>query len=88
MGLFWSMIQEPGQKPGRRLLKSDVTTPLITHLYVLHGVIPSYQCLTEIEDKNYLVHTTFDRMYMAEGVERIEVMHGRLVGTVFIPAGQ
>ena len=87
MGLIWSMSQEPGQKPGKRMMKSDVTTSLITHLYVLHGMIPPDECLSFIEDKNWLAYVTFGRLYMAEGVKRIEVRHGRLVGTLFIPAG-
>ncbi len=85
MGLFWSMIQEPGQHKGRRILKRDVTTPLDSHIFVLRGTVPEKDILTD--DNESLCSTVCHRSYMAEGVSRTEVRAGRLSGTLFIPPG-
>ncbi len=85
MGLIWSMIQEPGQRPGRRVIKNDVTTPLITEIAVLGGFL----CEPEVLDPGteVLTQTSSERFYMARDVRRKEVTEGRLRGTLFIPGG-
>ena len=87
MGLIWSQKQEPGQKPGRRLTKTDITTPIVTHVYVLEDTVAPGDFLDLINRGIWLAHTSCDRIHMAEGVERIVVHSGRLMGTLFIPAG-
>jgi len=87
MGFVWSQKQEPGQKPGRRLVKQNVTTPLVTDFYTLEGLMDPNEGLQSINSGHWLAHASCDRWYMADGVKRIEVRDGRLVGTLFIPAG-
>ena len=88
MGLIWSMVQQPGQSPGRRLIKLDVTTPLVTTLAVFAGAVDGAETLSsEYREKYCLASCTCERWYMAEGVERIPITGGRLHGTLFIPQG-
>jgi len=87
MGFVWSQKQEPGQKPGCRLVKHDVTTPLVTRFYALQGLMDPNEGLQSVNSGHWLAHTLYERSYMADGVKRIEVRDGRLVGTLFIPSG-
>ncbi len=87
MGLIWSMIPEPGQRPGRRIIKKDVTTPLTTEITVLNGFLEGQEVLAKVQTDR-LACTLSERFYMASGVERIEVTEGRLKGTLFIPEGK
>ncbi|KAK2166643.1 hypothetical protein LSH36_37g11018 [Paralvinella palmiformis] len=86
MGFVWSQKQEPGQKPGCRLVKHDVTTPLVTRFYALQGLMDPNEGLQSVNSGHWLAHTLYERSYMADGVKRIEVRDGRLVGTLFIPS--
>jgi hypothetical protein len=87
MGFIWSLQAEPDQPPGRRLVKRDVTTPIVARVYVLEGKMSSAECLESITRGRWLAHSSCDRLHMADGVERIVVRDGRLLGTLFIPAG-
>jgi len=87
MGLFWSLIQEPGQKPGRRFITYDARKPMTNKLYVLLGMLEAKQCLEYIAGDQVLARKTIERIYMADGVQRTEVRQGRLVATLFMPAG-
>ncbi len=87
MGLIWSMIPEPGQRPGRRIIKKDVTTPLTIEIAVLNGFLEGQDVLAK--DQTELIDCTLsERFYMESGVQRMEVTEGRLKGTLFLPEGK
>ncbi|XP_053469710.1 acyl-coenzyme A thioesterase 5 isoform X2 [Ictalurus furcatus] len=72
MGLFWSMLPE---SPHKKLLKRDASSPAVFHIEV-H------------KDGQILTEETTERRFMADGVQRVPVRHGRLRGTLFIPPGE
>ena len=85
MGIFWSMVQAPGQKEGLRLMKKDLNTPMTTNIALYNDHIsgdtirenhPVPICLTSV-----------DRWYKAEGVKREIVRDGRIRGVLYLPAG-
>ena len=90
MGIFCTLVQEPGQKPGRRLIKKDVTTPLTFRLSLYSGHVTS--CDTLLEEcnrhRNLLASGECQRWYMWGGVRRIQLTDGRLKGTFFLPKGK
>ena len=85
MGLFWSMKQEPEQQRGLRIVKRDVTTPLVTTLAVYDG---HREDLHEMLHSKALATSSIERWYMASHVTRAEVREGDLHGTLFIPEGR
>ena len=84
MGIFWSMRQEPGQKRGLRIIKRDVTTPLVTSLSMYHGHLKDF---SEMITSKPLATGSAERCYMASHVTRTEVRAGDLLGTLFMPKG-
>ena len=90
MGLFCSLIQEPGQEPGRRLLKKDVTTPLHFTLSLFSGHVTS--CDEFFRDshlkKDLLASAECHRWYMGPGVRRTPLTGLRQRGTLFVPKGE
>ncbi|KAK3742756.1 hypothetical protein QZH41_018965, partial [Actinostola sp. cb2023] len=82
MGFIWSLKPEPDQRPGRRLMKRDVTKPYLVDLEVLDGHIDQI-------DNSYapLCSLTIERHYMGVGVRRVTVHEGRIWGTLFLPPG-
>ncbi|KAK3745590.1 hypothetical protein QZH41_016232 [Actinostola sp. cb2023] len=82
MGFIWSLKPEPDQRPGRRLMKRDVTKPYLVDLEVLDGHIHQI-------DNSYapLCSLTIERHYMGAGVRRVAVHEGRIWGTLFLPPG-
>ncbi|XP_019647404.1 PREDICTED: acyl-coenzyme A thioesterase 1-like isoform X1 [Branchiostoma belcheri] len=86
MGLFWSLQPSPGQKPGLRLRKKDVSTPFLVDLSLHDGHVD----VTGEEENlpDCLAATTVERWYLGEGVERIPVREGRVRGTLFLPPGE
>ncbi|KAI8495155.1 myristoyl-CoA hydrolase [Branchiostoma belcheri] len=85
MGLFWSLQPSPGQKPGLRLRKKDVSTPFLVDLSLHDGHVD----VTGEEENlpDCLAATTVERWYLGKGVERIPVREGRVRGTLFVPPG-
>ncbi|XP_031572536.1 acyl-coenzyme A amino acid N-acyltransferase 1-like [Actinia tenebrosa] len=81
MGFMWAMKPEPGQKPGRRLLKRDVTKPYLVNIDVLDGHVDADN------EETPLSSLTIKRYYMGSGVRRIEVKVGRIRGSLFLPPG-
>jgi dienelactone hydrolase len=74
MGLIWSMqlaAHEPNQGP---FFRDVPTSPL------------PIQFVAEV-DEAPVARTTVERMYVADGVERIPVREHGLVGTLFVPPG-
>lgn len=72
MGLFWSMLPE---SPHKKLLKRDASSPVLIHIEALH-------------DGQIVTQETNERRFLADGVQKVPVRHGRLRGTLFIPPGQ
>jgi len=83
MGLFWSMVQSPGQLSGLRLSKKDVTTPYKTEISLYSGHLTCAEC----SKQEPLARKCVDRYYLAEGVERIPIRHERIEATLFVPKG-
>ncbi|XP_019633789.1 PREDICTED: acyl-coenzyme A thioesterase 1-like [Branchiostoma belcheri] len=84
MGLFWSMQPSPGQKPGLRLRKKDVSTPFLVEVSVHEGNV------AVMGEKNLacLATKTIERWYLGDDVKRIPVKEGRVRGTLFLPPGK
>jgi len=73
-GPLWSMTAEPGCV--NRLWPSDTKKPLEYTFSI---------CNDTSSRKETLASTSITRSYLTEGVKRIEVREGGLVGTLFIP---
>ena len=85
MGIFWSMVQAPGQKEGLRLMKKDMTTPMTTNITVFNDHLTVDTIRAASSDPVCL--GSIDRWYMGPGVKREVVRHGRTRGVLYIPAG-
>ena len=81
MGLFWSLAASSGQGEGVRLVKKDVSVPLLYTIQVLRET-SEYLPLRDV-----LAETKVEKLYMKKGVRRVTVNEGPLRGTVFIPEG-
>ncbi|XP_045892687.1 peroxisomal succinyl-coenzyme A thioesterase-like [Micropterus dolomieu] len=82
MGLLWSLRPFPGSKPGLRLRKVNVQTPMEVTISVYQG----HQ--TEgFMDQVPLASVVVERWYMAPGVRRIPITEGGLTATLFLPSG-
>ena len=85
MGLFWSMKPTPDMRRGMRLLKADVTTPLVARLDVHsdHVTVLDSRC----PPSTPLVSAEVRRWYKSPDVDRVLVRDGELFGTMFVPKG-
>uniref|UniRef100_A0AAZ1Y5A6 Acyl-CoA thioesterase 19 n=1 Tax=Oreochromis aureus TaxID=47969 RepID=A0AAZ1Y5A6_OREAU len=82
MGLLWSLRPIPGSKPGLRMRKKNIQTPMEVTVSVYQG----HQ--TEgFADLVPLSGVVVERWYMAPGVRRIPVTEGGLTATLFLPSG-
>ncbi|XP_027128903.1 acyl-coenzyme A thioesterase 4 isoform X1 [Larimichthys crocea] len=82
MGLLWSLRPVPGTKPGLRLRKVNVQTPMEVTISVYQG----HQ--TEgFMDQVPLVGVLVERWYMAPRVRRIPITENGLTATLFLPSG-
>nr|XP_040019823.1 peroxisomal succinyl-coenzyme A thioesterase-like [Gasterosteus aculeatus aculeatus] len=82
MGLMWSLRPVPGSKPGLRMRKMNVLTPMEVTISVYRGH------LTEgFVDQVPLAAVVVERWYMAPGVRRVPVTEGGLTATLFLPSG-
>ncbi|XP_073327977.1 peroxisomal succinyl-coenzyme A thioesterase-like [Pagrus major] len=82
MGLLWSLRPVPGSKPGLRLRKTNVQTPMEVTISVYQG----HQ--TEgFMDQVPLASALVERWYMAPGVRRIPITEDGLTATLFLPPG-
>ncbi|XP_036433189.1 peroxisomal succinyl-coenzyme A thioesterase-like isoform X2 [Colossoma macropomum] len=82
MGLMWSMRPVPGSRPGLRLRKKDVLSPMFFHISVYDGhITQGFSQLTA------LVTRVIERWYMAPGVQRVSLQEKGVQGTLFIPPG-
>ena len=85
MGLFWSMTACPNHKYGTRYMKNDLSKPLVITITVHKGHLDSSACR---QDKDYIASKTVERWYMSKTVERVEVHHGRVRGSLLKPKGK
>ncbi|XP_035013170.1 peroxisomal succinyl-coenzyme A thioesterase [Hippoglossus stenolepis] len=82
MGLLWSLIPVPGSKPGLRMRKLNVQTPMEVTISVYQG----HQ--TEgFVDLVSLASVLVERWHMAPGIRRIPITEGGLTATLFLPPG-
>ncbi|XP_028286774.1 acyl-coenzyme A thioesterase 4-like isoform X2 [Parambassis ranga] len=82
MGLLWSLRPVPGSKPGLRMRKKNVQTPMEITVSVYQG----HQ--TEgFVDQVPLTGVVVERWYMAPGVQRIPISEDGLTATLFLPSG-
>ncbi|XP_039988269.1 acyl-coenzyme A thioesterase 1-like [Xiphias gladius] len=82
MGLLWSLRPVPGSRPGLRMRKMNVQTPMEVTISVFQG----HQ--TEgFLDQVPLACVMVERWYMAPGVRRIPITVDGLTATLFLPSG-
>ncbi|CAG2248546.1 ACOT1_2_4 [Mytilus edulis] len=86
MGLFWSIIQDPGQEPaGRRYMKRTVKTPQEVTIPLYEG----HLTLENVHSDKFkpLAMKTIESLFKRNDVTRVEIKHDRLKETLFIPPG-
>ena len=81
--MFWSMQQSPGQRPGLRYFKRDVTTPMDIILSVYNDHVGA----ESLDNKVPLATTLVQKTYMGPNVERQKVHTGRIRGMLYKPKG-
>ncbi|XP_072030525.1 acyl-coenzyme A amino acid N-acyltransferase 1-like [Amphiura filiformis] len=84
MGLFWSMLQSPGQRQGLRFAKLDVDSPIDVNLSLHKG----FQDIATINNSVPMANTGIERWYKADNVERIPVRFGKVRGMMLKPKGK
>ncbi|XP_069019193.1 peroxisomal succinyl-coenzyme A thioesterase-like [Embiotoca jacksoni] len=82
MGLLWSLRPVPGSKPGLRMRKKNVQTPM----EVTISVYQDHQAENFV-DLVPLAGVVVERWYMAPGVRRIPITEENLTATLFLPSG-
>uniref|UniRef100_A0A3P9KER2 Acyl-CoA thioesterase 19 n=1 Tax=Oryzias latipes TaxID=8090 RepID=A0A3P9KER2_ORYLA len=82
MGLLWSLKPVPGSKPGLRMRKKNVQTPMVVTISVFKG-----HHTEAFMDQVPLASWVVERWYMAPGVRRIPITEQQLTGTLFLPPG-
>ncbi|KAL9978504.1 hypothetical protein ACROYT_G016029 [Oculina patagonica] len=90
MGFLWSMTRAPGQRQGLRLVKRDVTKPYYIQLNCFDGHLSPEDGFVNMLKENSLqpiARSSLEKLYMADGVQRIPVRVGRVRGTLFLPPG-
>jgi len=75
MGLIWSMTPADEDKKYDMLLRSPELAPMMVTFSVI------------VNDET-VASQTVERLYLASGVERVEVRDDGLFGTLFLPAGE
>ena len=86
MGIFWCMVQAPGQREGLRLMKKDMDTPLTTNISIYEGHLSAD--IIHKTPPGPLSLASVDRWYKAQGVKKQVVRDGRLRGILYLPAGK
>uniref|UniRef100_A0A672R1Z9 Acyl-coenzyme A thioesterase 4-like n=1 Tax=Sinocyclocheilus grahami TaxID=75366 RepID=A0A672R1Z9_SINGR len=82
MGVLWSMRPVPECKPGRRLRKNNVQTPIKVVFSVHEGHLAK-----GFKHHTPLTSATAECWYLAPEVQSVEVTEGEIKGTLFIPSG-
>lgn len=82
MGLLWSLKPVPGSRPGLRLRKKEVHTPMVIHISVYQGHMHE-----GFKEAKALACAVAERWYMAPGVQRVSISENGIIGTLFLPPG-
>lgn len=82
MALLWSLRPVPGSKPGLRMRKKNVETPMEVSVSVFLGHLSE-----GFSEHRALAAVVVERWYMAPGVQRIPVTEHSLTATLFLPPG-
>ncbi|XP_042266761.1 peroxisomal succinyl-coenzyme A thioesterase-like [Thunnus maccoyii] len=82
MGLLWSLRPVPGSKPGLRMRKMNVQTPMEIRISVYQGH-STEGFITQVP----LTSVFVERWYMAPGIVRVPITEGGLTATLFLPSG-
>ncbi|XP_044211586.1 peroxisomal succinyl-coenzyme A thioesterase-like [Thunnus albacares] len=82
MGLLWSLRPVPGSKPGLRMRKMNVQTPMEIRISVYQGH-STEAFITQVP----LASVFVERWYMAPGIVRVPITEGGLTATLFLPSG-
>ncbi|XP_061629971.1 peroxisomal succinyl-coenzyme A thioesterase-like isoform X1 [Phyllopteryx taeniolatus] len=81
MGLLWSIRPVPGSKPGLRMRKMNVQTPMEFTISVYQDHI------TDFTDQVPQASQLVERWYMAPGILRTPITDCGLSATLFLPSG-
>ena len=86
MGLFWSMAGEPGFEKQSFLFKRNLTTPLVSKIFIY----PQFQTIEDMRNNiiNPILCSEIHRWYKAQNVKSIEVEDGTVRGVLFVPVGK
>ncbi|XP_060081613.1 acyl-coenzyme A amino acid N-acyltransferase 1-like [Ylistrum balloti] len=86
MGLVWSLQPIPGQRPGLRLFKKDVTTAQT----IKFEVFTEHRAFDHLHEISIppLSTTEVLRWYKGKNVKRVPVEVGNIRGVLFIPPGK
>uniref|UniRef100_A0A8C2GV18 Uncharacterized protein n=1 Tax=Cyprinus carpio TaxID=7962 RepID=A0A8C2GV18_CYPCA len=82
MGLLWSMRPVPGSRPGLRLRKMNILTPIVIHISVYGGHLSQ-----GFSQQTPLATSVIERWYVAPGVQRVNIRENGVRGTLFLPPG-
>uniref|UniRef100_A0A3B4ZLK6 Acyl-coenzyme A thioesterase 4-like n=1 Tax=Stegastes partitus TaxID=144197 RepID=A0A3B4ZLK6_9TELE len=82
MGLLWSLRPVPGSKPGLRMRKKNVETPMEVTISVYQG-----HQTDGFVNQVPLASVLIERWYMAPGVRRVPITDCGLTATLFLPTG-
>ncbi|XP_067446955.1 acyl-coenzyme A thioesterase 5-like [Thunnus thynnus] len=83
MGLLWSLRPVPGSKPGLRMRKMNVQTPMEIRISVYQGH-STEGFITQV----LLASMFVERWYVAPGILRVPITEGGLTATLFLPSGR
>ncbi|XP_074660933.1 acyl-coenzyme A amino acid N-acyltransferase 1-like [Tubulanus polymorphus] len=86
-GLLWGMEPLPGQRPGIRFMKKDVTTPLDINFKMFSDHVAYEDIFNEKPSLIPLGNADIKRWYKSANVERTVIRTGRIRGTFFRPVG-
>ncbi|KAK7891301.1 hypothetical protein WMY93_023264 [Mugilogobius chulae] len=82
VGLLWSLRPVPGSKPGLRMRRANVETPMTVTISVYQGHLSE-----GFSEHTAVAAVLVERWYMAPGVRRIPVTEYNLTATLFLPPG-
>ncbi|KAM9753425.1 peroxisomal succinyl-coenzyme A thioesterase-like isoform 1-T1 [Menidia menidia] len=82
MGLLWSLRPVPGSKPGLRMRKKNIQSPMVLMISVYQG----HLC-EGFGAGVPLAGVMVERWYMAPGVRRVPVTEDGLTAMLFLPSG-
>ncbi|CAK8682701.1 unnamed protein product [Clavelina lepadiformis] len=88
MGLLWAMTCSTNNQKPMRLIKREVTTPLVVTISIYENRRETLEELQKDDSNQIILRFKVTRHYMSPGVKRIEIKEDSLQGTLFVPPGQ